>query len=266
MSRPVFLEADTTGQLKAQLLRMPASVRPLGDGQRKKDVETWAIRRLLATCSEAAGGGVPSLFRFPMRVLGGERPDFQLVSPLGTVGIEVTQAVPKSLAWGLDNLRKESEKLDSRQAGESSEPAGGPIAYPEFDPEEVLDKHEAMHRANLIRSNQVRLLPDDASTCEIWVKAIVSRISAKNERFTDSGSNRNVLLIDDQWPSPLLVEEWAFPRLGRRMAALGVVFDDVFVDRERSGNTLRLGREGDIRSVTATPIWCRTSPKNKVTA
>ena len=215
-----MLEAETSGQLKAALLRMRANVRPLGDGQRKEDVERWAIRRLLASCSVAPGEGTLSLFGFPLRVLGGERPDFQLVSSLGTVGVEVTQAVPKNLAWGLGNLRKESRMPDAEQVGEPSERTNG-FEYPEFDPEEVLDKHEALRKASLIRGNRVLFLPDEASVCENWVEAVVSRIKAKDGRFADSGSDRNVLLIDDQWPSPLcwrrrLSRCWgvAWPRLG----------------------------------------------------
>jgi len=159
-------------------------------------------------------------------------------------------------------LRKESRKPDVEQSRRAQRADHG-FEYPEFDPEEVLDKHEALRKASLLKGNRVLFLPDEASVCENWVEAVVSRIKAKNGRFADSGSDRNVLLIDDQWPSPLLLEEEAFALLGHRMAALRLLFDDVFVDRERSGNTLRLGREGDIRSVTATPIWCQASPRTK---
>ena len=51
--------------------------------------ETWIACRFLAT----AGG--EGLLEFPLRVEPGERPDLVVTMPSGSVGIEITEAVPK---------------------------------------------------------------------------------------------------------------------------------------------------------------------------
>lgn len=248
-TRKLFLQADTPEELLGILLHTPAVVSPLGYGQKTSDVERWAIRRFLATCETA------DLFDYPVRVESGERPDFVVSSSFGSVGVEVSQAVPPDLAKIRDIERRERNNPTFASGGEGglveTSTAGTP-EYRLFDPGANMTAAQARQIAQSSPS-PVMLAPGSSKVAANWIEAMLWRIDRKNAGFTYTRQDRNVLLIDDQWPSPVLQEDEAFAQLVGRLASRENSFDDIFVDRERSRNMLRFGaREG----ITPIPLWC----------
>lgn len=161
-----------------------------------------------------------------MRVERGERPDFVIRCSLGTVGVEVTQAVPAGLAKIRDIERRES--IDR------------PRAYRQFKPGGGISAAEAKRSA---RSHDRNFsLPGEATIMTNWIEAMLWRIDRKQEGFTYTPHDRNVLLIDDQWPAHELPEDAAFAHLEECLRDRSETFDDIFVDRERSKNMLGFGR------------------------
>ena len=238
MVRKVVIAARTRQDLRDGLAGMRVKVRPLGDGQEKKDVERWAIKRLLATQLDN-----PDLFNFPMRVMSGERPDFILASSIGNSGVEVTQAVPSDLARIRDIRRR-------RGIREPYVADGSVIRM--FDPRKPLNTEE-VKRAAQPSGRLGLMLPPEETICANWMEAMLSRIEDKISRFKYDRSARDVLLIDDQWPTPGgLPEQEALGQLAERIRKLEVPFDEVFICREPSQNMLRLGRT---QSATPIPSW-----------
>ena len=86
-----------------------------------------------------------------------------------------------------------------------------------------------------------------------WIQAMLWRIERKAAGFTYAPAEKNVLLVDDQWPSPLLPEHQAVPRLAQILSERCVAFDDIFIDRERSNSMFRLGRAELAMPI---PDWC----------
>ena len=254
--RTLFLRAASPDELQGVLLQTDVTVAPLGDSQDKWDVERWAIRRFLATL-------IPGdLFDFPMRVEAGERPDFVVASSLGTVGVEVTQAVPPDLAKIKDIERRERSvsKAPTQSRTERFQPSTPRWRrYRLFDSAPNLTAAQAREIAQLPPASTM-LPPAPSEVLRNWVPAILARIDGKTARFTYPPQARNVLLIDDQWPSPELPEDDAFAELRRHLAGRSVPFDDVFVDGERSQNMLTLGAAPVTASaVSPLPAACSRS-------
>ena len=248
-TRELFLQADTPEELLGILLHTQAVVSPLGYRQETSDVERLAIRRFLATC------GTADLFDYPVRVESGERPDFVLYSSFGTVGVEVSQAVPPDLAKIRDIERRERNNPTFASRGEGGLVATSTAGTPEyrlFDPGTNMTAAQARQLARTA-SKPVMLAPDPSKVTANWIEAMLWRIDSKNVGFTYARHDRNVLLIDDQWPSPELQRDEAFAQLADRLASREVSFDDIFVDRKRSGNLLRFGPR---EAITPIPRWC----------
>ena len=147
-------------------------------------------------------------------------------SHLGTVGVEVTEAVPRGLAQVRDIQRREC--IDS------------PRAYRRFKPGEAITATEARQIARS-RDRNFRL-PDEAAIMESWIDSMTWVIGNKQRRFTYPRHDRNTLLIDDQWPAHDLSEETGSDRLAECLAERSLPFDDIFVDRGRTNRLLRFGR------------------------
>lgn len=250
--RILFLEAPTQEDLIATLRRMRVSVPPLGSGRRhrKRAVEHWAIRRFLATCPAQS-----DLFRYPVRVEVGERPDFVIQSPTGTLGVEITEAVPEDLAklrniWGQES-GAEPDALDRRPLPAATSHRASRV-YQLFAPGQKLTAKQA-RQIPKARPGQCRILPSDTRIMDNWIQAMLWRIERKAAGFTYAPAEKNVLLVDDQWPSPLLPEHQAVPRLAQILSERCVAFDDIFIDRERSNSMFRLGRAELAMPI---PDWC----------
>ena len=150
-SREVYVEAESAAELLAALSAKRVVVPRLGHGKRTSAVEEWAIRRFLATLSNS------DMFDYPMRVERGERPDFVVHSGLGTVGVEVTEAVPPGLAKVRDIERREGVDFPR---GYRRYRAGGGITADE---------------ARRIASSRDRNfgLPSDSTILESWIEGMV---------------------------------------------------------------------------------------------
>ena len=140
--------------------------------------------------------------------------------------MEVTEAVPPGLAKVRDIERREG--IDS------------PRGYRRFRAGEGITADEARRIACLRDWNFG--LPGDSTILESWIEGMVWAVDSKGRKFTYAPQDRNVLLIDDQWPAPDLPEAAGSSRLQKYLAERCLGFDDVFVDRERTSTMLRLGR------------------------
>ena len=219
-SRERYVGAASAAEL-LEVLRLKRVVVPgLGQAKRTSAVEEWTVRRFLATLSNS------DLFDYPVRVERGERPDFLVHSRLGTVGVEVTEAVPPGLAKVRDIERREDIAFLR--------------GYRRFKAGERMTAAEARQIA---RSRDRNFgLPGDSAILESWIEGIVWAIDTKRRRFTYAPQDRNTLVIDDQWPAHDLPEEAGSSRLLECLAERSLAFDDVFVDRGRTNTMMRFGR------------------------
>jgi hypothetical protein len=74
------------------LKRSDLTVSPRTRGRTALQTEIWTIRRLLATLAQA--GKLP----FPVTVIHRDRPDFMIRTERATIGVEVTEAIPRQFA------------------------------------------------------------------------------------------------------------------------------------------------------------------------
>lgn len=85
------------------------------------------------------------------------------------------------------------------------------------------------------------LMPGQERILTNWVEAMSWMIEKKSAKFEGySRHDRNMLLIDDQWPSHDLAEMPALDRLRRTLDWCSVAFDSVLIDRGRTGTVMRL--------------------------
>lgn len=85
-------EACSESDLIQELKNILGTVPPRGAGRTKEHTERWILRHLLATLAQSP------LLAYPVAPEKGERPDLVLQTGAGSIGIEVTEAVPEVYA------------------------------------------------------------------------------------------------------------------------------------------------------------------------
>lgn len=87
----LLLEAATAEDLRRELAALDLRVSPRGHGRTKEQTERYCAAHLLSALP-------PEYLSFPLVVEHGDRPDFTISSVAGSIGIEVTEAVPENHA------------------------------------------------------------------------------------------------------------------------------------------------------------------------
>jgi hypothetical protein len=82
----------SSSDLRAILAATDISVSARTQGRTTAETEQWTICRLLATLNQQGR------LRFPLKLIHGDRPDFELVQNRSSTGIEITEAISQDYA------------------------------------------------------------------------------------------------------------------------------------------------------------------------
>lgn len=219
-------EASTEKELIEHLHKIPCDIPARGHGRTKEHTERWILRRMLATVSKV------SLLNYPVALEKTERPDLILRTKKGTIGIEVTEAVPSSYAQALSVRNKHfpGAIIDISLFKWGSAPRSG---------KEI--------RAMLKACTQDLMGPGwiGDSVEKEWAEAIAAAVGTKARKLNEPDFRRqdnNWLAIYDNVPGPGLQLELAVAKLEAILSAntykTGATFDLVTV--ESSDNLLLL--------------------------
>ena len=196
--------AGTSTELTSITAQMKISVLPRGKGRNKEQTENW-VRRTVLSCHADSDH-----FSYPLRAVPNDRPDLDIFLPGKSVGVEITEAVPRAYAAA--------------------------IAYRERHfPEAVLDRSmfswdqapmsNEQHRvffqkygAKLCRSGWSR----DSVEHE-WANALFDRIGRKTEDLNAPGFRmfpEYWLAIYDNFKGPMLDLDLATSLLKEKLISL----------------------------------------------
>src|SRR5690242_8250276 len=95
----ILLEADNAVELKEKLAAIDVNVPLRSERRTPEHVEIYAIAYLMATLS-------PDYWKFPLKVIHRDRPDFLVSTRRRDIGIEHVEVVPTNEAW-MAQLREE---------------------------------------------------------------------------------------------------------------------------------------------------------------
>lgn len=87
-----WLRANSPTELMKLLSVMEITVPPRGAGRKPEHCERYLVARFLATYAKT------KLFSYPLELIKQEAPDFLLRMSTGTIGIEITEAIPPDQA------------------------------------------------------------------------------------------------------------------------------------------------------------------------
>lgn len=211
------LSAQSAVELVQRLRKIDISVPLRTEGRETEHCERWSICRFLASYAESA------LIGYPLRLQKRERPDFLLELPSGSIGIEITEAVPPDWAWA--NAKREELDYDNL------------IFIHRFEPGEPRRSKEEI---DLIARGATGGdgWAGDAPERE-WADAMLHFTQRKAETLAKPGFERfsaDWLLIYDNWPLPAVDDSKAAAHFMKRLCALPapVPFDRIFVECKRS--------------------------------
>lgn len=156
---------------------------------------------------------------YPLQAQGSDRPDYLVSLPSGTVGIEITKAVPTSIAWV--NARRNEEDHEK------------PIMSERFLPGEPLRSKDEI---NLIAQggNAGSAWASDAAERQ-FAEVMIHFALQKKEKFGKKGyaiCNKNWLVIYKHWSLPGLNEARGAVYLSRKLSELNepLPFEKIFVE------------------------------------
>lgn len=86
------ISASSPDDLVSRLEALSLSVLPRGEGRTKDQTEDWSRRTVLGALARTRH------FSYPMTAISSDQPDLDLHFPLGTRGVEITEAVPRAYA------------------------------------------------------------------------------------------------------------------------------------------------------------------------
>jgi hypothetical protein len=208
---------NVTAQSPSDLLRhlsdIDISVPARTKGRTKEHTQTWSICRFLAAYADSP------LFRYPLRLDCGDRPDFQLAIGSIRVGIEVTEAVAADLAWA--DAIQQRDKIDTTRMFQRVQPGDPRLSRSDV---EKIARGEAMGDG----------WEGDSVEYE-WADVMAHFTTNKAERFAQTGFAHldfNWLLVYDNWELPAvnqskaasLFQAWLISKERR------VPFDKIFVE------------------------------------
>ncbi len=210
------IAADSPSGLLRELSAINTRVPPRTE-RTTEDAERATICRFLSTFADS------DLFHYPLRVDPGDRPDFSLVLPKATIGVEVTEAVPTDLA-----------RADALQEHRDYDAVRFLQRFTPGEPPRSLEEVDEIARGNVSGEGWA----GDSVEVE-WADAMIYFSLAKAERFSRPGFRRhasNWLLIYDNWELPMLNEPKAAAFFQTKLIALDppLPFDRIFVECERT--------------------------------
>ena len=221
----VWMKAETPSDLFRQLRHADTSVPFRGCGRTKEHMQRVAICSFLTAFARA------KWFNYPLEIMESERPDFLLLTPAGTMGMEITEAVRRADAYwsslGIDKLRM----IGKRPA---------------------LDDH--LTREQVIAAAKADPQPWEGYEVEIrWAEDMVSTINKKKEKF--SGYEKG----DKNWL--YIYENLMLPGLKRKLAAeilyatmgddKAMPFDRVFIETN-DNRIIQVGNELTFHAIKTT--------------
>ena len=219
------MKAETPSHLLRQLSQAETSVPPRGCDRTKEHMQRAAICRFLTTFARA------EWFNYPLEVIESERPDFLLLFPAGTTGMEITEAVRQADAYwsslGIDKLRiiGKDPALDDRLTREQV------MATAEADPQ-----------------------PWEGDEVEIrWAEDILSTINKKKEKFFGyEKGDKNWLYIYENLMLPGPKRELAAEKLYASMGDdKAMPFDRVFIETN-DNRIIQVGNELTFHAIKTT--------------
>ena len=221
----VWITAGSSDNLLRKLSKMNTTVPPRYCGRTREHTERSAICNFLATFAEA------NIFDYPLNVVRRERPDFILCTTLGTIGIEITEAVRRSDAhtdsMGIEAVRminkdpSLNEVVTSEKAREIAE--GKQPPSPGWEGNEVEDR---------------------------WAEDMFSIINKKKGKFFNyEKCCKNWLHIYDNLGLPMLKRRLAAEKLSLKLKSGEVPFDSVFVEFGPQDEIAQFGSEFTFHSI-----------------
>ncbi|BBN87054.1 hypothetical protein [Azospira sp. I09] len=211
------LSAQSAAELLQQLREIDISVPLRTEGRTTEHCERWSICRFLASYAES------SLINYPLRLQKRERPDFLLEIPFGSVGIEITEAVPPDFAWA--DAKREELNYDTLTFIHRFEPG---------EPRRSKEEIDRIARG----ATWGDVWAGDAPERE-WADAMLHFARRKAEALAKTGFERfpaDWLLIYDNWPLPAVDDSKAAAYFMELLCTQPgpLPFDRIFVECKRS--------------------------------
>lgn len=203
--------AASPRNLRSQLALLDLTVAPRSMGRTTEQTERFALAHFLASLPR-------DRLAFPVTVTHSDRPDLVLDTAAGSIGVEITEAVPQNVA----------HKAAIRESG-----IGPNIHFVEH-----ATPGEPKRSASVLIQEIKRDAPGEPWVGNApeneWAAAMLSFVTAKRDKALKPGfalHDKNWLLVYDNWPLPHIHHEEAAEILAASCESAGVfnTFDRVFV-------------------------------------
>jgi hypothetical protein len=231
----VCIDARSKGELLLQLAATDIAVPLATEGRTKEDVERWSVLRLLATLAQY------EQLTYPLQARPGDRPDYVVAVPAGTIGIEVTEAVPTNWAWA--SARREKQNYEE------------PVMLERFTPGEALRTPEAIEE--IAQGRNTGSIWEGNAVEEQFAEVMLHFSLEKKEAFGKTGfktCDSNWLIIYKRWPLPGLNESLGAKHFSQRLLQLSepLPFEKVFVE---CWKTFWEFSHGSVTSLQINDVW-----------
>ncbi len=212
-----MIEAASATDLLERLAALDISVPLRTEGRTKNHCERTSISRFLATFAESG------LLDFPLYVDHIDRPDIVLHLSSSSIGLEITEAVPRD--WAHAHVIAEENGYETFIFLQRFQPGEPSLSRNEID---RIAKRESYGSA----------WDGDSVECE-WAEVMLYFSEHKAKKFSNPEFKKypqNWLLIYDNWPLPALNESIAAQKLQGKLVSQDwtLPFDRVFVERSQS--------------------------------
>ena len=221
----VWIKAETPGDLIRQLDQLDTTVPPRGCGRTKEHVQRAAICIFLSVFARA------ELFNFPLEIIESERPDFLLLTPSGTTGMEITEAVRQADAY-LSSLDIDNHRMIGKNP--------------------ALD--DRLTRGQVMEYAEAETQPWERDEVETrWARDILSTINKKTEKFSGyEKGDKNWLYIYENLLLPNPKRELAAEKLHNNIRDDNAMpFDRVFIETN-DNRIIQVSNELTFHAVNAT--------------
>lgn len=230
------IDACSKSDLLLRLAAIDIAVAPLGtEGRTKKHVERWSVLRLLSTLARY------EQLTYPLQVRSGDRPDYLVSAPSGTIGIEVTEAVPTNWAWASARRRKQNYETF--------------VMLERFTPGEARRTPEAIEQIAQGRKPGSTWVGNaiEQQFAEVMLHSSIEKKKAFGKPGFKTCSS-NWLIIYKHWPLPSLDESLGAKHFSQRLMELRepLPFEKVFVE---CWKTFWEFSDGSVTSLEINDVW-----------
>ena len=207
------IEAHSKDELLLQLAATDIAVPLATEGRTKEDRERWSVLRLLATLAQC------EQLTYPLQARPGDSPDYVVSVPGGTIGIEVTDAVPRD--WARANACREEQGYEE------------PVMLERFTPGEALRTREEIEE--IAQGKNTGSIWAGNSVEEQFAEVMLHFSLKKKEVFWKPDFKKydsNWLIIYKDWPLPCLIEPLGAKYFSQRLSQLPkpLPFEKVFIE------------------------------------